>query len=183
MSQLFAWSDQSVGTLASASVLPMNIQDWFSLGLVGFISLLSKGLSRVFSSTTVWEHQFFGTHFYGPTLTSIRDYWKKHSFDYIGPLSAKWCLCFLILYRFVIAFLPRSKYLLISWLQSPSAVILSPKKIKSLTAFNVSPSICHEVMGPAAMIFVFWMLSFTSAFSLSSFDFFKRFFILLHFLP
>ena len=179
MSQLFAWSDQSVGTLASASVLPMNIQDWFSLGLVGFISLLSKGLSRVFSSTTVWEHQFFGTHFYGPTLTSIRDYWKKHSFDYIGPLSAKWCLCFLILYRFVIAFLPRSKYLLISWLQSLSVVIFEPY----VTVSSVSPSFCYEVMGPDAMILVFWMLSFNSAFSLSSFTFSKKLFILLHFLP
>ena len=57
--------------------------------------------------------------------------------------------------RFVIAFLPRSKRLLISWLQSPSAVILEPKKIKSVTVFIVSPSICHEVMGPDAMTFVF----------------------------
>ena len=57
--------------------------------------------------------------------------------------------------RFVIAFLPRSKPLLISWLQSPSEVILEPEKIKSLTVSIVSPSICHEVMGPDAMIFVF----------------------------
>ena len=56
---------------------------------------------------------------------------------------------------FVIAFLPRSKHLLISWLESPSAVILEPKKIKSVTVSTVSPSICHEVMGPDAMIFVF----------------------------
>ena len=60
--------------------------------------------------------------------------------------------------RLVIAFLPRSKRLLISWLQSPSAVILEPKKIKSVTVSIVSPSICHEVMGPDAMILVFWML-------------------------
>ena len=59
----------------------------------------------------------------------------------------------------VITFLPRRKHLLISWLQSPSAVILEPKKIKSLTVYTVSPSICHEVMGPDAMILVFWMLS------------------------
>ena len=64
----------------------------------------------------------------------------------------------------VIAFLPRSKHLLISWLQSPSAVILEPKKIKSVTISIVSPSICHEVMGPDAMIFVFWMLSFKPTF-------------------
>ena len=64
-------------------------------------------------------------------------------------------LLFNMLSRFVIAFLPRSKCLLISWLQSPSAVILEPKKIKSLTVSIVSPAICHEVMGPDAMIFVF----------------------------
>ena len=70
--------------------------------------------------------------------------------------------------RFLIAFLPRSKCLLISWLQSPSAVILEPPKIKSLTVSIVSPSIYHEVMGLAAMILIFWMLSFKLTFSLSS---------------
>ena len=64
-------------------------------------------------------------------------------------------LLFNTLSRFVIAFLPRSKRLLISWLQSPSAVILEPRKIKSDTVLTVSPSICHEVMGPDAMIFVY----------------------------
>ena len=73
--------------------------------------------------------------------------------------------------RFVIAFLPRSKCLLILWLQSPPAVILEPRKIKSST---VSPSICHEVMRPDAMIFVFWMFSFKQTFSLYSFTFIKR---------
>ena len=70
---------------------------------------------------------------------------------------------------FVIAFLPRSKCLLISWLQSPSAVILKPKEIKSVTVFTVSLSISHGVIGPDAMIIVFWMLSFKPAFSLSFF--------------
>ena len=70
-------------------------------------------------------------------------------------------LLFNMLYRSVITFLPRSKRLLISWLKSPSAVILEPPIIKSLT---VSPSICNEVMGPDAMILVFWMLSFKSFF-------------------
>ena len=78
--------------------------------------------------------------------------------------------------RWVITFLPRSKGLLISWLQSPSAVILEPKKIKSVTVSIISPSICHEVMGPEAIILVFWMLSFKPAFSLSSFTFIKRLF-------
>ena len=64
-------------------------------------------------------------------------------------------LLFNMVSRFVIAFLPRRKHLLISWLQSPSAMILEPKKIKSVTVFTVSPSIHHEVMGPDAMIFVF----------------------------
>ena len=85
-------------------------------------------------------------------------------------------LLFNMLSRLVIAFLQRSKRLLVSWLQSPSAVILEPKKIKSLIVFIVSPSICHEVMGLDAMILVFWILSFKPAFSLSSFTFIKRLF-------
>ena len=72
---------QSIGVSASASVFPMNIQDWSPLGWTGWISLQSKGLSRVFSNTTVQKHQFFGTQLYSPTLTSIHDYWKNHSFD------------------------------------------------------------------------------------------------------
>ena len=82
-SQFFALGDQSIGASASASALPVNIQDWLPLGLTGLISLKSKGHSRVFSSTTVWKHQFFGTQLlYGPTLISIHNYWKNHSFDY-----------------------------------------------------------------------------------------------------
>ena len=85
-------------------------------------------------------------------------------------------LFFSVLPRLIIAFLPRSKCLLISWLQSPSAVILGPPKIKSVTVSTLYPSISHEVMGPDAMIFVFWMLSFKPAFALSSFNFVKRLF-------
>ena len=85
-------------------------------------------------------------------------------------------LLFNMLPSLVIAFLPRSKHLLISWLQSPSAVILEPLKIKSLTVSLVSSFICHEVMGTDAMIVVFWMLSFKPTFSLSSFTFIKRLF-------
>ena len=84
---------------------------------------------------------------------------------------------FNMLYRLVIAFLPRSKHHLISWLQSLSTVILEPKKIKSVTVSIVYPSICHEVMGSDAMILVFWMLNFKPTFSLSSFTFIKRLFI------
>ena len=98
---------------------------------------------------------------YGPTLTSIHDYWKKHSFDYMDLCQQSNVSAFYMPSKLVIAFLPRSKRLLISWLQSPFAVILEPKKIKSLTVNIFSPSICCEVMGPGAMILVFecWVLS------------------------
>ena len=85
-------------------------------------------------------------------------------------------LLFNMLSRLVITFLPRSKCLLISWLQWQSAVTLEPTKINSVTVFTVSSSIFHEVMGPEAMILVFWMLSFQPTFSLSSFIFIKRLF-------
>ena len=85
-------------------------------------------------------------------------------------------LFFNMLSRYVIAFLQRNKCLLISWLQSPTAVILEPKKIKSVMVSIVSPSICHEVMGPDAVILVFWMLSSKPAYSLSFFTFNKRLF-------
>ena len=85
-------------------------------------------------------------------------------------------LLFNTLPRLVIAFLSKSQCLLIFWLQSPSAVILEPKKLKFLTVFIVSSSICHEMMGLDAMIFSFWMLNFKPTFSLSSFTFIKMFF-------
>ena len=174
MNWLFTSGGQSIGALASSSVLPMNIQGWFLWELAGLISLLSNRLSRVFSSTTVQNHQFFGSQ--PPTLTSIHDYWKNRSIDYMDLCWQSDVSAFNMLSRFVIAFLPRSKCLFISWLWSPSAVILEPKKIKSASASIFSPSICHEVMGPDAVIFIFSMLSFKSAFSLSSFTFTKRLF-------
>ena len=77
VSHLFASAGQSLGASASSAVLPMNIQGWFPLGLTGLI-LLSKGLSRVFSSTIVWKHQFLVLNLlYGPTLISVDNYWKK----------------------------------------------------------------------------------------------------------
>ena len=84
-------------------------------------------------------------------------------------------LLFNMLSRLDITFLPRITRLLISWLQSTSTVILEPKNIKSISVSTVSPSICHEVMGPDAVVLVFWMLRFKPAFSLSSFTFIKRF--------
>ena len=82
ISQFFTSSGQSIGVLASTSVLPMNIQDWCPLRWTGWISLQSQGLSRVFSNTTVQKHQFSVLSFlYSPTLTSVHDHWKNHSLD------------------------------------------------------------------------------------------------------
>ena len=115
----------SIRVSASASVPPMNTQDWFLLGLTGLI-LQSKGLSRVFSNNTVQKHQFFSGHFsLSSTLTSIHGYWKNHSIDLCWKVMF---LIFNMLSSLVIDFLLRSKNLLISWLQSPSAVILEPPK-------------------------------------------------------
>ena len=113
---------------------------------------------------------------YGPSLTSIHDHWKNHSIDCINLCRQKMFLLFNTLSRFAMAFLPRSKHFLISWLQSSSTMILELKKRKSVTISTFSLSICHEVMGPNAMIFVFWMLSFKPFFPLSSFTLIKRLF-------
>jgi len=138
----------------SFSISPSNeYSGLFLLGWTGCISLQSKGLSRVFSNTTVQKHQFFSaqlslwsnSHSHGKTITLTR-------WTFVGKVMS---LLLNMLSRFVKAFLPRSERLLISWLLSPSAVILEPKKIKSVTVSIVSPSICHEVMGLDAMIFVF----------------------------
>ena len=88
---------------------------------------------------------------YDPTLTSLHDYWRNHSFDRWTFVDKVMSLLFNMLSRLVIIFLPRSKRLLFSWLQSPSVVILEPRKIKSDTVSTVSPSISHEVVGPDAM--------------------------------
>ena len=152
MSWLFTSGGQSIGASASASVLPLNIWNWSPLELTGWISLQCKGLSRVFSNTTVRRHQFFGSLLHGPTLTSLHDYHKNHSFDKTELCQQSLTLLFHTRSSFGTAILPRSKCLLIAWLQSLSSVILEPKKIKSVTVSIVSPSICHEVMGPDVMI-------------------------------
>ena len=108
----------------------------------------SKGLSRVFSNTTVQKHQLCSAFFIGTTLASTHDYWKNHSLTRWTFVDKVMSLLFNMLSRLVIAFLPRSKILLISSLPfviSPSAVILEPRKIKSATVSTVSPSVCHEV--------------------------------------
>ena len=144
--------------------------DWFDLLAVQ--ETLESSSAPQFESISSSELSLL----YGPTLTSVHDYWKNHSFamwTFVGKVMS---LLFNTLSRFAIAFLPKGKHLLISWPQSPPTVILEPKKIKSVTASTFSPSVCHEVMGPDAMIFVFWMLSFKPAFSLSSFTLIKRLF-------
>ena len=174
MSQPFTSGGQSIGVSNSASVLPMNTQDWSCLGWTGWISLQSKGLSRVFSNTTVQKHRFFGAQLSSQSNSRIHPYVTTGKTialtrrTFVGKVIS---LLFNMLSRLVIIFLPRSKHLLISWLQSPSAVIVEPPKIKSDTVFTVSPSICHEVMGPDAVILVFWMLSFKQTFSLFLFHF------------
>ena len=137
----------------------MNIQDWFPLGLTGLISLQLKRLSRVFNTlmsskpSIIWHSAFFIVQHSHPYMTTGKTI-ALTRWTFVGKVMS---LLFNILSSLVIAFLPRNERLLISWLQSPSAVILEPKKIKAII---VSPSICHEVMGPDAMILVFWMLSF-----------------------
>ena len=145
----------------------MNIQDWFPSGLTGLVSLQVKGLSSVFSST-IKKHQFFGTqHSLWSNSHSYMTTGKKTIALTIWPCVCKvMSLLFNMLSRLVIAFRPRSKCLLVSCLQSLPTVILEPKKIKSVTVSIVSPSICHEVMGPDSMILIFQMLSFKPGFSL-----------------
>ena len=110
---------------------------------------------------------------YGPALKSMHDYLALTRQTFVGKVMS---LFFNMLSRLVIAFLPRSKPLLISWLQSQFSVVLETRKRKSDTLFVVSPSIDHEVMGSDAMIFIFKMLRFKPTFSLSSLTFIKRLF-------
>ena len=129
MSQPFTSGGQSVG--ASASAVPMNIQGWFPLGLTLLISLLSKGFPRAFSSTTVLQHSafFFMVQLSLPYMTTGKTIALTGQ-TFVGKAMS---LLFNMLSRFVIAFLPRSKCLLISWLQSRSVAILEPKEMKSVT--------------------------------------------------
>ena len=177
MSQLIAWGGQSIGVSASASVLPMNTQDWSPIGWIGWISLSPRESQESFqhhnSKASIFRHSaFFTVQLSHPYITTGKTI-ALTRWTFVGKVMS---LPFNMLFRLVITFLPRSKRLLISWLQSPSAVILGPRKTKSDTVSTVSPSISHKVMGPDAMILVFWMLSSQPPFSFSSFTFIKRFF-------
>ena len=113
--------------------------------------ILKSSPTPQFKSIKSSVHSFL----YGSSLTSIHDYWKTIALTRQTCVGKVMSLLFNMLSRLVIAFLPRSKCLLISWLQSPSEVILGSKKIKSLNVSIVSPSLCHEGMGPDSMILVF----------------------------
>ena len=150
---------------ASASVLLVNIQSRFPLGLTGLISLRSQGFSRVLSSTIFQKHQFFcAQHFLWPN--SHIHIGKNIAFTIWTFVDKVMPLLFSMLFRLVIAFIPRSKCLLISWLQSSSAVILEHRKMKSVSVSIFYPSICHDVMRPDAMILHFLMSSFKPTFIL-----------------
>ena len=138
--------------------------DWLDL-LPGQGTLKSL-LQHHSSKASILRHSaFFTAQLSHPYMTTGKTI-ALTIWTFVGKVMS---LLLNMLSRLVITFLPTSKRLLISWLQSPSAVILEPKKIKSDTVSTVYPSICHKVMGPYAMIFVFWMLSFRPTSSLSSF--------------
>jgi len=156
MSQNFVSGGQSIGVSASTSVLPTDSElisfrmDWLDLLAVqGTLkSLLQYHSSK---ASILWRSAFFIVKLSHPYMT-IRKTIDLTRWTFVSRVMS---LLFNMLSRLVITFLPRSKHLFVSWLQSPSAVILELQKIKSATVSTVFPSICHEVMGPDAMIFVF----------------------------
>ena len=152
MSQLFAPGGQSIGASASASVLSVNTQGLFPLGLTGLISLLSQGLcpAPYLENIILWLSAF---------MVQISDPYMTNGkiialiiWTFVGKVMS---LLFNMLSNFVIALLPMSKRFLISWPQSLSAVILEPKKMEFDTVSTLSPCIYYEVMGLYTMICVF----------------------------
>ena len=143
---------------SSSGLISFRI-DWFDLLAVqgALKNLLQHHNSR---ATILWCSVFFMVQLSHPYMTTGKTIALTRR-TFVGKVMS---LLFNMLSRFVIVFLPKSKHLLISWLQSLSTVILEPKKIKSVTVSTFPPSICHEVMGPDAMILVFWVLSFKPAF-------------------
>ena len=139
--------------------------DWLDLFAVQ--GTLKSLLQHHSSKASILQHSTFIivqlSHPYMTTRKTI----VLTRWTFVGKVMSQF---FKMLSRLVISFLPRSKHLWISQLQSPSSLILKPQKIKSVTVSTVSPSICREVMGLDAMILVFWMLSFKSTFSLFRID-------------
>ena len=166
MGRLFTSGGQIIGALAP--ILQQNIQGWFPLGLTGLISLQSKGVSSVFSSTTVQKHQFFGAQTNSLWFSSHICTWlleKPHLWQ-CRPSSAKWCFCFEYTIYVCHIFLSKEQvsFNFMAAVTVPSDFGAQENKI------------CYEVMGPDTIILVFWMLSFKPAFSLSSFTLIKRLF-------
>ena len=157
MSQFFTSAGQSIGASVSTSALTMNTQDPVSfrmdwLGLLAVQGTLKSLLQHHSSKASIlWCSTFFVVQLSHPYMTTGKTIaWISWTF-----VSKVMSLFLNMLPRLVITFVPRSKRLLISLLQSPSAVTLEPKKVKSATVSTVSPSICHEVIRPEAMILVF----------------------------
>ena len=157
MSQLFASVDQNTGASASALVLPKCIQGWFPLRLTGLISLLSKGLSGVFSSTTVRRHQLFDV------LPSLQSSSHNHAWPLGRPqpwlyrpfVGRVICLLFNTLSRFVIIFLPRSNHLLIFMVAVTICSDFRARKEEICHYFHLSPSLYHDIMGLDAVMLIF----------------------------
>ena len=179
VSQFCASCDQSFRSF-SFSISPSNEYSgliafsiaWLDLLVVQW-TLLKSLLQHHSSKTSVlWHSAFFIVQLSHPYMSTGKTI-ALTRWPFVGKVI---CLLFNMLSRLVIALLPRSEHLLILWLQLPSTEILEPQKIKSLTVSLVTPSICHEVMGPDVVILVYWMLSFKSIFSFSSFTFIKRLF-------
>ena len=146
------------------------------LDLLAVQGTLKSLLQHHSSKTSVlWHSAFFIVQLSHPYMTTGKTI-ALTRWTFVEKVMS---LIFNMLSRLVITFLSRNKHLLISWLQSQSVELLEPRKIKSATVYTVSPSISHEVLGPDAMIFLFWMLGFKPTFSLSSFTFIKRLFIKL----
>ena len=152
--------------------------DWLDLLAVqgNLKSLLQHHSSK---ASILWRSAFFTVQLSHPYMTTGKTIALTRRTLVVKVMS----LLLNMLSRLVITFLPRRKGLLISWLQSPSAVILEPLKIKSGTVSTVSPSIRHKMMGPDAMIFVFWMLRFKPTFCSPLSHSSRGFLVPLHFLP
>ena len=138
--RLFASGDQSIGALAT--VLPMNIQNWCPLGLTALISFSVQGALQGILHHHSSKVPMVQCSAYGPTLISIHDYWKNHSFDCVNHCWQSDVSAFVMLFRFLVGFLPRHSHLLLLWLQSLSTVLLEPKKIKSVTDSNTLTTWC-----------------------------------------
>ena len=155
MSWLFASGGQSIGASTWALVLPVSIQDWFPFRIVWLDLLAVHGALKSFLAHHNSKHQLRHSAFFMVQL-SYPYMITGNTIALTGWtfVSIVMSLLFNMLARFVIAFLLKSKCLLVSWLQSPSAMILEPKKRKSVTASAFSPN-CHKMMGPDAVILVF----------------------------